>query len=260
MAKLPVVDDNQRQGIREALAHYKKQHGNVGDPELQQRIMYVLGLTDAEMPLSTLQRFMKNKVRTDDRMVRRYLAFLGKVGGEGFAEQLAAVLHDQILWPSYPPRWDILEFEGRYEFSLFDDDSEFEKGAMVMLPATTPHVLCVWHEYANDTPDAEADWGVVFGPRRGAFLQSSIDHFTLAMPSMRAVTFAGLALTACDPVTLEGTELEAGYHPVQPPGSYRIRMVKTQGPRLKIDKTPRTPEAEEELARIGNPEENEPES
>lgn len=76
MPKLPVVSDLDRSRVREALKNYKRAHGNIGDPELHQRMMFVLELRDEELPRSTLQRFLRGKHRTEDRMVRKYDAFL----------------------------------------------------------------------------------------------------------------------------------------------------------------------------------------
>lgn len=79
MAELRVVDDAERERVREGLTRYKEQHGGIGDPELQQRIMLALGLGKAALPLSTLQRFLRGKHRTGDVAVRRYKNFLEQV-------------------------------------------------------------------------------------------------------------------------------------------------------------------------------------
>ena len=76
MAKLPVVDATEREEIRAALKRYKSAHGDIGDPELHQRMMRALGCLDSELPLATLQRFLRGKHRTEDRMVRKYMEFL----------------------------------------------------------------------------------------------------------------------------------------------------------------------------------------
>jgi hypothetical protein len=92
MATLPVVDDHERNRIREALVRYKRAQGDIGDPELHQRMMYVLKCLDAQLPLSTLQRFLRGKHRTADAMVRKYKAFLSQVPDVSGFEKLGESL------------------------------------------------------------------------------------------------------------------------------------------------------------------------
>lgn len=94
MAELPVVDDEERERLRAAFKRYKKQHGRIGDPALLERIKYKL--PHYEGSLSTLQRFMRGRHRTDDYDVRRYREFLQQVApppvGDKLGEALAKFL------------------------------------------------------------------------------------------------------------------------------------------------------------------------
>lgn len=76
MAKLPVVDEYERDSIRDALKRYMADHQAIGAPELHQRMMYVLGKLDSQLSRPTLQRFLKGSRRTEDRIVRLYRQFL----------------------------------------------------------------------------------------------------------------------------------------------------------------------------------------
>lgn len=92
MAKLPVLGDHERDRVREALKRYKHAQGNIGDPELHQRMMHVLKCLDEHLPLSTLQRFLKGTHRTADRMVLKYKAFLDQVPQVSTYEKMGEAL------------------------------------------------------------------------------------------------------------------------------------------------------------------------
>lgn len=92
MAKLPVLGDHERDRVREALKRYKHAQGDIGDPELHQRMMHVLKCLDEHLPLSTLQRFLKGTHRTADRMVLKYKAFLDQTPKASTYEKMGEAL------------------------------------------------------------------------------------------------------------------------------------------------------------------------
>jgi len=123
MAKMPVVDQPERERIRRALKRYKKQHDRIGDPELQQRMMYVLKCDRSLVPLSTLQRFLKETGRTDDMMVRRYRKFLESVAPPPAGDELGAALVNFL--PVRPEREDWFQtFAGTYRTHIRPYESE----------------------------------------------------------------------------------------------------------------------------------------
>ena len=79
MAKLPVIDNAEREDIRARLKRYMEQHG-IGAPRLFERMDYALdGIDKHYVDLRSLQRFLRNEVRTDDEKVIRYRRFLALV-------------------------------------------------------------------------------------------------------------------------------------------------------------------------------------
>ncbi|MGE0769891.1 MAG: hypothetical protein AB7L90_25925 [Hyphomicrobiaceae bacterium] len=78
MKKPLAIDEAERERVRAALERYKSDHGGIGNPELQARMVAFLVCEDSDVPLSTLQRFMKGTHRTSDEMIRRYQNFLNE--------------------------------------------------------------------------------------------------------------------------------------------------------------------------------------
>ncbi|MFC2966855.1 hypothetical protein [Acidimangrovimonas pyrenivorans] len=76
MRKIPVIDDDERDRIRDRLKDYQERHG-IGAPRLQERMSYALDRTDQSyIDVRSLQRFLRNEVRTEDEKVLRYRKFL----------------------------------------------------------------------------------------------------------------------------------------------------------------------------------------
>ena len=76
MRKIPVVDDDERERIRERLRDYQDRHG-IGAPRLQERMSFALdGIDQSYIDLRSLQRFLKATHRTADEKVLRYRKFL----------------------------------------------------------------------------------------------------------------------------------------------------------------------------------------
>lgn len=78
MKKPLTIDEAERARVRAALERYKSEHGGIGNPELQARMVTFLECDDSEVPLSTLQRFMRGTHRTSDEMIQRYQNFLNE--------------------------------------------------------------------------------------------------------------------------------------------------------------------------------------
>lgn len=98
----PVLDERERDRIRSALKAYKSSHG-IGDPALHKRMLNLLNCLDSEVPLPTLQRFLRGTHRTDDGMVRRYIKFLELAAPtppyEKMGEALAEFYGDRLRTP-----------------------------------------------------------------------------------------------------------------------------------------------------------------
>jgi hypothetical protein len=86
---LLTIDDAERERIRHGLNRYKELHGGIGDPELCERIV---AATNLPVRLSTLQRFLKGKHRTDDAAVHRYKKFLQMVAPPPAEDELGRAL------------------------------------------------------------------------------------------------------------------------------------------------------------------------
>lgn len=76
MPKLPVVDKSERDEIRRQLRTYMDRH-QIGAPRLFERMSFTLERIDQPyIDLRSIQRFMRDEVRTDDEKVIRYRRFL----------------------------------------------------------------------------------------------------------------------------------------------------------------------------------------
>lgn len=76
MAKLPVVDKSERDEIRAQLRTYMDRH-QIGAPRLFERMSFTLERIDQPyIDLRSIQRFLRDEVRTDDEKVIRYRRFL----------------------------------------------------------------------------------------------------------------------------------------------------------------------------------------
>lgn len=76
MPKLPVVDKSERDEIRRQLRIYMDRH-QIGAPRLFERMSFTLERIDQPyIDLRSIQRFMRDEVRTDDEKVIRYRRFL----------------------------------------------------------------------------------------------------------------------------------------------------------------------------------------
>ncbi|WOS62030.1 hypothetical protein [Sinorhizobium fredii] len=112
MAKLATVDTQQRERIRLGLKRYKELHG-IGDTILCDRMIHVLGVDQSAVPLSTLQRFILGKYRTDDVMVRRYGRFLASVAPPPASDEFGAAL-SKFISPVWVDEGWSAAFAGEY--------------------------------------------------------------------------------------------------------------------------------------------------
>ena len=119
MVRLPVVDDAERQRLRDSLKQYKKRHGNLGDSKLYGRMYYVLDPQHhVYLSQSTMQRFIRNKGRTTDEAVQAIKTFLDRVSPTSKAHNLAKAFADVLVVPiaTIPPVFQPVEtYQGRYE-------------------------------------------------------------------------------------------------------------------------------------------------
>jgi len=90
--KIMVYDEEERERIRRALKQYKHDHG-IGVPRLRELMKNALDLSEWQyLDISSLQRFIRNDVRTDDEKVHRYRKFLEIVSPPPAEEELGAAL------------------------------------------------------------------------------------------------------------------------------------------------------------------------
>lgn len=141
MVKLNVVDDSERAYIRARLQEYRKSHG-IGVPRLQERMSYALDRIDQQyVDFKSLQRFLRDEVRTDDEKVIRYRKFLSLVAPTGFEDEIAKLIDGKMVLPTgvtveregredtipldeFTGRRDINAYEGRYSVSVAPYGSE----------------------------------------------------------------------------------------------------------------------------------------
>lgn len=162
MAKLNVVDDDERAYIRTRLQEYQKSH-RIGAPRLQLRMSYVLDKIDQHyVDLRSLQRFIRDEGRTDDEKVIRYRKFLNLDAPSGFEDEIAKLIKGKMVFPTsvvvetagtedtipldeFTGRRDINAYEGRYSVSVapygsdkfeVDRDAIAESAHWVLFPST----------------------------------------------------------------------------------------------------------------------------
>ncbi len=121
MAKLPIVDDQERQVIRAQLKMYQEKHGNIGVPTLHQCMLFVLDVPDHHyVDFKSLQRFMSDQGRTTDEKVIRYRKFLERLAPEdapkSFAVELGRLFAGNMLVPEYISLNRKEEIDGQVRF------------------------------------------------------------------------------------------------------------------------------------------------
>jgi len=104
MAEEYLANQDERDLIRKALQRYIEQHNNIGVTEVHSRMLRVLygdkaAQFESELSLSTLQRFLKNAKRTEDRVIYLYRQFLEQVAPPEGAETLSASLYQYFVNP-----------------------------------------------------------------------------------------------------------------------------------------------------------------
>lgn len=229
-----IIDDMERKRIRDALAHYQRLHGEIGAPELHLRMMNVLGLLDEQLSLSTLQRFLKAKGRTEDITVRRYQKFLELVAPLDYADELGTALDNAMLYPASPPRPDVSAFQGRYALSLrrLGDESAAAGDArlgLILTPTRNPLFLKSIL-FRIGSPGASAS--DPHGPEVmsfGAFVPCGIGQFLLSSARFANASFALLSQTASEPVVLSGAMIETATPAGHEPAAHELRLTMIEG-------------------------------
>ncbi|MFB9151656.1 hypothetical protein [Roseovarius ramblicola] len=160
MPKLPVVENVEREKIRAQLKRYMKQHG-IGAPRLYERMSYVLDRSDNPyVDLRSLQRFLRNEVRTDDEKVIRYRRFLS-IAAPAPKPTPAAIFAELIRQNTLLPtdasimdatdkrfslgevtgRRPLSEYVGRYAVSVGNYGEEPDYGDVG--PNAEKHIVCL---------------------------------------------------------------------------------------------------------------------
>ena len=159
MSNLPVVPEHERDIIRARLENYMSRH-NIGVPTL---LEHMVGELDSAhrfyLDLRSLQRFIRNDVRTSDEKVVRYRKFLDVADVDEFRLQFAALVGarrglsidgiineewaDSALVPGdatdRAPR-KLADYEGIYALSYFDpNDSQFVESRVEGAPYRFVH-------------------------------------------------------------------------------------------------------------------------
>jgi len=265
MAKLPVVDERERDRIRLKLQAYQDRHGSIGVPELFQRMLYMLdGLDRTYIDQRSLQRFMAGTNRTSNEKVIRYRKFLELVAEPSVAEQIATILDHSIDLPPHvrrsldkiaakrdpeitrkrrtaPPH--LTRYAGRYDYFVSPRDKLQELSRELLgyqqlcelRPTNNPKFLEFFkqsssgHSKSKEAPNNMSSGGVLmwFGPGTYLLLQSS-----------RSGGIVGLLReTDDDPVTLEGSLLVSSARDIAPMNvrSISLRRVGELQPEEKPD-------------------------
>jgi hypothetical protein len=217
MAELPVVDNAERERVRSGLKRYKELHGGIGDPELQQRIMFALNCGESSVPLSTLQRFIRGTHRTDDVMVRRYRKFLSKVAPPLASDELGAALAKFLM-----PVLEEAGWQGKFagEYRTYVEAAKTKPGAkakfsagcsVVRLKAAENTAYLHATEFIidpeqQDGKEAQASW---LG-NTGVFTPVGSDQYLMIVRSILEVRVYMLRKVLNEPLTLHGHAWQPG--------------------------------------------------
>jgi len=242
MPNLIIIDETERQRIREALKSYKRLHGKIGDPALQERMKMILGVREEQLSLSTLQRFLRGKGRTDDFMVRRYQKFLELVAPLSFADDLGKTLGNVMVYPvNFRP--DVAPFEGRYEMTVRASGADGAKEAdepargLILTPTQNPQFLKSIF-YIARAPERGAGGEPAYEyTGSGAFVPCGIAQFLLASARFANASFALLTQTESDPVVLQGTMIATAYPGEPPKSGYEMSLKMVHGVRTSAGDT-----------------------
>ncbi len=240
--KLPVYDEREREALRDALKHYKKRHNNLGDSKLFGRMYFVLDPQHlVYLSQSTMQRFLRNKGRTDDEGVWAIKTFLERAVPPSGISELAKSLADRFLVPfgTVPPLFQPVEtYQGRYEVYLTPYtgeffDTKFDKARpmhYIFLPTVDPRFLDIWTDYSEDTMTT---------PPFRCFLRCGAFQFLLISSGFGGATFTLLSHIDDDPLVLQGTMMQTALEwPAQKP-PYEIRLVRIDAPKIGRKQPPR---------------------
>lgn len=217
MAELPVVDTAERERVRSGLKRYKELHGAIGDPELQQRIMFALNCGDSAVPLSTLQRFIKGTHRTDDVMVRRYLKFLSKVAPPQASDELGAALAKFLMPVLDVPGWQAT-FAGEYRTYVEaakakpGDKAKFTLGcSVVRLKAAENAPFLRATEFVIDPEQQDGkEAGASWLGNTGVFMPVGSNRYLMIVRSILEVRVYMLRKVLDEPLTLHGHAWQPG--------------------------------------------------
>lgn len=238
MPELPVVDKEERERVRSGLKRYKELHGGIGDPELQQRMMFALGCGESSVPLSTLQRFVRGSHRTDDTAVRRYAKFLAIVAPPGLAEEVGAAISQRMVYPvNLLPKPAVL-YQGRYELLVrpygkiaSEADPASRAAGCVMLPARDPRFLTVVIFSINNPAGQSGEPDIVYHSGSGLFMPCGFDQYLIMSVAFANAWCSFLTEIDDNPVTLQGVMLQTNAPGRASEPAYELRLVRIDGPR-----------------------------
>ncbi len=207
MPELPVVDEQGRKRIRTALKRYQDEHGKIGVPELQQRMIYVLDGTDRQyLDLSSLQRFMRGKGRTTDEKVRRYRKFLERVAPPTGEDVLGQALAGYAAPLLFIKDWD-KSLAGAYRCTGAQHSDENEQqvetvlrlervpGALYLRAAEGPLSSQAESDKDDDAPPETGRRGVLFAFSDTEFLLLLRSYFHTQLYLLTKVADAPVRLT-----------------------------------------------------------------
>lgn len=265
MTNSPTIDDKERETIRWRLQQYQRRHGDMGVPKLYQHMQYYLRESNIDLfhlDLRSLQRFIRNEVRTADEKVVRYRKFLQIVfpKSDGFSENFVALLREKMIFPvsigfgaetvpfdtHYWPK-PLIDYQGVYDVdyaaygNALPDPNRASDAKCLLLPGASEHALRVSRITRYDGKDREGSKEPEYLPDvssiacmkcgRGQFLLASVGFENVEFTLLRDTTpeDAGFQ-TVLTGHCLHTVAPEAGHD-----GILSVRFTKTDGPEFPRD-------------------------
>lgn len=239
MARMIVVDNEERERIREALKRYKEAYG-VGDPALAEHMGYLLDPQDRRyLKWKSLQRFLAGKHHTEDETVWRYKKFLQRVPPTDFAEQAGTLIAAKMLYPVNIKDKPVSAYQGRYDMHLrpygADDEmagsDQVQSRQWVFYPSRDPRFLqIITVGFRPPTDDEGNDPVPEMLSAGGLFMRCGIHQYLAMSAGFADAWFTLLAETGRDPLPLEGALISTNSSGESVAPVYTLRLVQLQDP------------------------------
>lgn len=246
MAKMIVVDSEERERIREALKRYKEVHG-VGDVALAERMVYLLDPQDQRyLKWKSLQRFLTGKHRTEDETVLRYKKFLQRTPPTDFAEQAGTLIAAKMLYPVNYKAKPVSAYQGRYEMHLRPYGAEGDKAEIqeiparqwILYPSRDPRFLQIITVRLRPPEKGEGDDPIPeILSGGGLFMRCGMRQYLAMSAGFADAWFTLLTESARDPLTLEGALISTNSSGESAPPVYRLQLVQLQGVKEQEDES-----------------------